>query len=428
MILPVENAESGLSVRNKINQLVDFVNTNDLPQAIEDINQAVSDAQDFANEAVASEISAATSADIATNQAELATTAAVAAEASAAAANVAKITWRGPWATGTAYALRDAVERNGSTYIVTVAHTAGSTTEPGNGASWTTVWDLLASKGAQGDIGPAGDGSGNVIGPISATDNRIPLFDGTTGTVIKDSGVAVVGGLLTGTVVTQSPTDTTAGRLLKVGDFGLGDIAVPAVAGISLDDPALPNGIYRFAPGISAGTSPTIDGFWLQLRRESGIRAHQLFFTQTQAAMHVRAWNGTAWTPWNAVITRQSMVGPVSQTGGVPTGAVIERGSNANGEFVRFADGTQICQQAVGSALTPNVAAGSIFSSPEYVWTFPAAFATTTIAVTCSPRNAADVWGRARVTSTTQGAAKLLSAVSVPTAIGIDLLAVGRWF
>ncbi|MDA1378672.1 hypothetical protein PCI56_00920 [Plesiomonas shigelloides subsp. oncorhynchi] len=38
-----------------------------------------------------------------------------------------------------------------------------------------------------------------------------------------------------------------------------------------------------------------------------------------------------------------NIVGSVSQSGGVPTGAIIQRGSNVNGEFVRFADGTQIC-------------------------------------------------------------------------------------
>ena len=37
-----------------------------------------------------------------------------------------------------------------------------------------------------------------------------------------------------------------------------------------------------------------------------------------------------------------NIVGTVSQSGGIPTGAVVERGSNANGEYVRFADGTQI--------------------------------------------------------------------------------------
>ena len=40
---------------------------------------------------------------------------------------------------------------------------------------------------------------------------------------------------------------------------------------------------------------------------------------------------------------KNNVLGTVSQSAGVPTGAVIERGSNANGSYVRFADGTQIC-------------------------------------------------------------------------------------
>jgi hypothetical protein len=43
------------------------------------------------------------------------------------------------------------------------------------------------------------------------------------------------------------------------------------------------------------------------------------------------------------VYTMGNVLGTVSQLEGVPTGAIIERGSNANGEYVRFADGTQVC-------------------------------------------------------------------------------------
>jgi hypothetical protein len=44
----------------------------------------------------------------------------------------------------------------------------------------------------------------------------------------------------------------------------------------------------------------------------------------------------------NSVYGKSNILGTVSQSSGVPTGAIIQRGSNANGEFVRFADGTQI--------------------------------------------------------------------------------------
>lgn len=40
--------------------------------------------------------------------------------------------------------------------------------------------------------------------------------------------------------------------------------------------------------------------------------------------------------------SRDSIIGTVSQSAGVPTGAIIERGSNANGGYVRWADGTQL--------------------------------------------------------------------------------------
>jgi hypothetical protein len=41
-----------------------------------------------------------------------------------------------------------------------------------------------------------------------------------------------------------------------------------------------------------------------------------------------------------------SAVGTVSESSGTPTGDIIERGSNANGEFVKYADRTLICWEA----------------------------------------------------------------------------------
>lgn len=55
----------------------------------------------------------------------------------------------------------------------------------------------------------------------------------------------------------------------------------------------------------------------------------------------------TALGTTGALYSRDSILGRVSQSGGIPTGAIIERGSNANGSYVRFADGTQICTNKV---------------------------------------------------------------------------------
>lgn len=62
---------------------------------------------------------------------------------------------------------------------------------------------------------------------------------------------------------------------------------------------------------------------------------------------------------------KRNIIGAVSQSGGVPTGAVVERGSNANGEFVKFADGTLIC-----IASRPLGYAGSS-SMLQDTWTLP---------------------------------------------------------
>ena len=64
---------------------------------------------------------------------------------------------------------------------------------------------------------------------------------------------------------------------------------------------------------------------------------------------------------------RGNILGTVSQSAGVPTGAVIQRGSNSNGQFVRFADGTQICWHTIN--LEFNNA-----SSCQTDWIFPAEF------------------------------------------------------
>jgi hypothetical protein len=57
----------------------------------------------------------------------------------------------------------------------------------------------------------------------------------------------------------------------------------------------------------------------------------------------------------NQVYTQSNILGTVSQSGGVPTGAIIETGSNANGEYVRFANGTQIATNS-NNAITTSPA------------------------------------------------------------------------
>ena len=67
-----------------------------------------------------------------------------------------------------------------------------------------------------------------------------------------------------------------------------------------------------------------------------------------------------------------NVTGPVSQSGGVPTGAVMESGSTANGSYVRFADGTQLCRFELPASYLDGARIGA-------TWTFPAVFAGTPV-------------------------------------------------
>ena len=68
------------------------------------------------------------------------------------------------------------------------------------------------------------------------------------------------------------------------------------------------------------------------------------------------------------IYNQSNILGTVSQSGGVPTGAIIERGSNANGEFVRYADGTLIQRGVVTLTRHTSIEARG-------TWTFPTTFA-----------------------------------------------------
>jgi hypothetical protein len=65
------------------------------------------------------------------------------------------MTWRGTWATGTAYNKYDAVVYNGRSYVTSATHTStptGTNGPPGVGIYWT----LIADQGATGPTGPTG--------------------------------------------------------------------------------------------------------------------------------------------------------------------------------------------------------------------------------------------------------------------------------
>ena len=123
------------------------------------------------------------------------------------------------------------------------------------------------------------------------------------------------------------------------------------------------------------------------------------------------------------------ILGTVSQVGGVPTGAVIESGSNSNGEYVKFADGTMICTGYYTGALTV-VADGAVYTSFLSL-TFPATFsAVSCVGISGNNTNGFGWGGKGGVLSTsTTGNFRLFFTVSGnATNSSLQWFAIGRWF
>jgi hypothetical protein len=165
------------------------------------INAVLVSAQDFQldglslADAIQEALDAAFAADASADAAALSATAAA---ADALTVLNAKLIWRGMWDAGTTYAINDAVEDGGTSYIAT----APSTNEQPPNASF---WDVLALRGQDG---ASGTGSGDVSSVDSVSvDNEIALFSGTSGKLIKR---AVSTGLLKATsgVLATAVADT----------------------------------------------------------------------------------------------------------------------------------------------------------------------------------------------------------------------------
>jgi len=226
------------------------------------------------------------------------------------------------------------------------------------------------------------------------------------------NGNLTVNGTINGTAVTQSPVDTTSGRLLKVGDFGVGKLALISLPnnlestrwecigilngsashiGAELSFTIFGSGnyggtgretlhvdigqrdignlkvnVYSFENGntqpnkIKVGYVQISDfEFYIYIKRPpynpcTILGADSAFngILYKQPTSFTEEPSGIIYVEPVRIYHTGNVIGTVSQSGGVPTGAIIERGSNANGEYVRLADGTQIATNSNNSITT----------------------------------------------------------------------------
>ncbi len=271
--------------------------------------------------------------------------------------------------------------------------------------SWTAETNIKGPKGdkgdtgAQGPPGTSGTGTGNVTGPAGAVDNNIAVYNGTTGTVIKDGGQSTANLALKTYVDSQDAlkADKTyvdsqdALKVAKAGDTMTGNLIVSKanpsyvlqktasgqanqIAGyndinprwsITLGDSAAESGsnagsnfgLYRFTDAGTQVDAP------LTVARSSGV----VNFTQTPTVVGVPISGGGGSAVYKAD----------TAPAGAPDGALWVE-SDSGLMFFRWNDGTSTQWVAV-----PGGAGGAVlYTGPQNLTANQMAQARSNIAVT----------------------------------------------
>lgn len=264
----------------------------------------------------------------------------------------------------TTYTLDQAVQDNGSTWILTVPTSTGNA-PPVLPTTSNAYWSLLARAGADGT------GTGDVVGPASSVADRIAVYDGTTGKLLKDGGK---------TISELAPANDSVTNAILAN---------------------VPTGTFKARATAGAGDPEDL--------------------TAAQALTLLKGAGAYA---------KDNILGTVSQSGGVPTGAIIESGNNANGRYMRFANGAQVCWFNSNTIYNTSTAAGGFQYTAVIDFTFPIAFSevpTVSQSVTY-PNTGSFAWPGPNATPSTTGVGLIAASASAAGAVRFSYIAVGRWF
>lgn len=110
---------------------------------------------------------------------------------------------------------------------------------------------------------------------------------------------------------------------------------------------------------------------------------------------------------------------------------IVESGSNANGSWTKFADGTMICTRTMGNVLIKKVAVGSGWRSDSIDWTFPVPFSSQPDFSHSVSGGQVNILTGNGVNGLTESLASVvaisLTDISSSANCRISLIAIGRW-
>jgi len=184
----------------------------------------------------------------------------------------------------------------------------------------------------------------------------------------------------------------------------------PNVAAITDCNAVTETGWYRVA--AADPNSPENATMLLMHIAWTSTQARQIIMRHSSNNMYERANVGGAWTAWTRMWT--------------------ERGSNANGEYVRHPDGTQMCW-----ANNLSVTATSVYTATS-TWTLPAPFSGSIYAGVCnlravnatsadSMRDSVPLFAPTDASSAVFGLSSN-ARMTVGATAALRVIAIGRWF
>lgn len=222
--------------------------------------------------------------------------------------------------------------------------------------------------------------------------------------------------------VQTSAVDATAGRVLSVGAFGLGKPAVYNGTNLNTTSVFPWGASFGYLNGVGGGPYASYYGY-LTAEKVDEQHMTQVVRATGSGETHKRYMSGGVMSPWVLDIDSKSAVGAVG------SGAVIETGSNANGTYTKFADGTQICTHVIGGIAPANPSSvPNIYRSNSILWTYPAAFVSNVALSHGEIGGIGLCWtGLGAVgVSTSSGSVCVYSMTQTGT-VTVGLTAIGRW-
>lgn len=233
-------------------------------------------------------------------------------------------------------------------------------------------------------------------------------------------------------LIQTSSTDSTAGRLLTVGSFGLGSSG-PDLNVVTNLDTVFNVGFYKFSGAIT-GAPPQFAGVGGSLIVHSlgGNFVQQIAISVPGATndpvMCIRHYNSSG-VPgsWVKVFTNANIVGTVSVSGTLPTGTIFETATNANGTYTKFTDGTLI---NTGPIATFSCGVNAYTVSPNGTFAHPFINGSYFCHALGAPTGTNDQYGFTSINNRATTAVNFVhrNGATAQSVVNTIFTAIGRWY